>query len=186
MRASIEKAPLWVRTLEGKLRQRARRGLVSAAHRLVGVIQNEIIPSEPRVPVDRGLYRAGWRVVPEEDSVWVRNDTPHALFIEEGVRGDNVKVGRAMIDALQEWVIRKGLVGKGAPSRNSRGQFSAAQRDQTARRVAWAIAQSMRKNGIFAAGKGLHILKRARAQLPRLIDEEVRREIRRARQESKP
>jgi hypothetical protein len=163
----IEQAPAWMGRLEGELRKAALRGLYSAAQRVVGIIQNEIIPAESRVPVDRGIYRGGWRARPEPDGAEVSNSTPHAIFIEDGVRGDHVKVGRAMVSALTLWVQRKGLTGA------AKGPEVAAQ----ARSIAWAIAKSMQKKGIFNAGGGLKILEKARRRIPALVEEEVAREI---------
>jgi hypothetical protein len=166
---SIQHAPKWVTELEGKLNKAAKRGLFSAAQRVVSVIQNEIIPSEPRVPVDRGIYRAGWRARVIPDGALVYNGTPAAAVIEDGGRAENVKVGRAMINALAEGVVRKGLTGA---AKNE-------EKAQAGRQIAWAIAQSMKKKGIFG-GVGLGIMRKARARIPELIDEEVRAEIKRA------
>ncbi len=153
--------------LEGELRKAALRGLYSAAQRTVSIIQTEIIPAEPRVPVDRGIYKAGWRARPTSDGAEVSNSTPHAIFIEDGVRADHVKVGRRMVDALAGWVARKGLTGA------AKGVEKAAE----ARRIAWAIAKSMQKKGIFNAGGGLNIMAKARSRLPAIIEQEVRAEI---------
>lgn len=166
---SIDQAPEWVKKLGEKRRKAAMKGLLSAAHRLVGVI-NEIIEAEPRKPVDRGIYKAGWRVRKETDGVLVFNATPHASFIEDGVRGDHVRVGRAMVDAIAAWVQRKGLTGSAKKE----------EAPMEARRIAWAIVQSMKKKGIFGDGKGLKILARARKRIPELIDEEVKAELERA------
>jgi hypothetical protein len=163
---SIEQAPAWVGRLEGELQKAALRGLYSAAQRMVGVV-GEVIAAEPRIPVDRGIYKAGWRARRLPDGAEISNSTPHAGFIEDGVRADRVRPGRAMIDALAAWVARKGLTG------SARGVERAAE----ARRIAWAIAKSMQKNGIFNRGGGLKIFEKARQRLPALIEEEVRREI---------
>jgi hypothetical protein len=77
-----------------------------------------------------------------------------------------------MIDALTEWVARKGI----ADANN-------------ARRVAWAIAVSMAQNvtiggnvregggrGIFK-GKGHRIMERANENLEPIVQEEVAREV---------
>ena len=40
----------------------AERAMLSTATRLVAHIQNEVIPKEDPKPVDRGVYRAGWRM----------------------------------------------------------------------------------------------------------------------------
>jgi|SRR5882672_2330197 len=165
---TIEQAPAWVVELEGKRRKAALRGLLAAAHRVVGVIVTEIIPREPRVPVDRGVYRAGWRARAVENGALVYNATPHAGIIEDGARAENIKIGKRMIDALAEWVVRKGLVG--AAKKEERGAAG--------RQIAWAIAQSMKKKGIFGGeGKGLRIMAKARRRIPAILEEEVKREI---------
>ena len=165
---TIDQAPAWVVELEGKRRKAALRGLLSAAHRVVQVIQTEIIPREPRAPVDRGIYRAGWRARAIENGALVYNATPIAAIIEDGARAENIKIGRAMIDALALWVVRKGLTGSA-----KKEEAGAA-----GRQIAWAIAQSMKKKGIFGGeGKGLKILAKARRRIPKIIEEEVRREI---------
>jgi hypothetical protein len=165
---SIAQAPKWVSELEGRMRKAALRGLLSAAHRTVGYIQNEVIPREERAPVDRGIYRAGWRARKVEGGALVYNGVPHAPMVEWGVRGENVKIGKRMIDALAEWVVRKGLVGK--QPRESRAAAG--------RQIAWAIAKSMQKRGIFGGeGRGLRVMEKARPQIVQFIEEEVKREI---------
>src|ERR1019366_772147 len=119
----LARAPEWVRSLEGKMHKAALRGLLSAAHRTVSVIVTEIIPREERAPVDRGVYRAGWRARKLDDGALVYNNTPHAGIIEHGARAENIKVGKRMIDALTEWIVRKGLVSR-ASSRDSARRFS--------------------------------------------------------------
>lgn len=171
---TIDQAPAWMRRLMGERRKAAERGLVSAGHRLVQAIVTEIIPREPRIPVDRGIYRGGWRVEEIEGGAEVVNRVPHASFIEDGVRGENVKIGRAMIDALAEWVHRHGL-DKGS-NRDEKGRYVGASKAD-ARQVAWAIALSMKEKGIFG-GEGLKILEKARKRfLLRFITEEVTAEL---------
>jgi hypothetical protein len=164
---TIDQAPGWVKNLEGELHRAALKGVRSAGQRLVSHIQTDVIPAESRVPVDRGIYKAAWRSTNEPNGCDVHNDSPHAGFIEDGVRGANVKIGRKLIDALVDWVQRKGLVRD--VSRNSK--------TAAARQIAWGIAKSMQKNGIFNSGAGLKILEKGRRQVARFIDEEVRREI---------
>lgn len=176
MRISLADAPAWITRLEKSLDHAAERGLVSAAHRLVNVIVTEIIPAEPRVPVDRGIYRGAWRVRPQgRRAVLVANDSPHAVFIEDGVRGQNVKPGRAMIEALAKWAVRKGIAGAGN-GRDAKGRYVGATVDSM--RIAWAIAKSMQKKGIFDGGKGLKIAAKAARRAPKILEEEVRAEIR--------
>ena len=166
----LVRAPEWVRSLEGKMHKAALKGLLSAAQRTVSVIVTEIIPREERAPVDRGVYRAGWRARKLDDGALVYNNTPHAGIVEYGARAENIKVGKRMIDALTEWIIRKGLVGRAS------GKAGKASQATEARQIAWAIATSMKKKGIFG-GKGLGIMRKARLRIPALIEEEVRREI---------
>lgn len=134
----------------------ARAGVVSAGARIVAHIVNELIPSEPRVPVDRGAYRAGWRSEPTPEGVEIYNVAPHAPFIEYGVRSQNVKIGRQMLEDLARWVVRKGIgTSAEAPS------------------IAFAIAKSMQKRGIFNEGKGLRILERAMKLSGEFLIEEI-------------
>jgi len=121
-----------------------------------------IIPSRTPQPVDRGLFRAGWKTMPDEWGCTVENMEPHAVFIEEGVH--NIKVGRAMIDALAEWAIRKGLATK-----------------EDARSRAWAIAKSMEKRGHIFGVNGMGILRELveGGKMQQFIDEEVKREVER-------
>jgi len=139
----------------------AIKGLHSAASSSVQVITTRIVPSLTRQPVDRGLYRAGWRAIAEKDGATIENNEPHAAFIEYGVRGSHVKIGARMIVALTEWVTRKGLAS-----------------GKEAVRAAWAIAKSMQRRGIFNGGSGLQILYTLEQKyLSNIVEEEVAREI---------
>jgi len=134
----------------------AQRAILSVGYQVQQYIQAVLIPGANPVPVDRGAYRAAWRVKAAPGAgglpaVVVYNTSPHALFIEHGVRAANVKPGKAMIDALTAWVRRKGLSPAG------RGQSGA----QAARSMAFAIAKSMQRKGIFRGGHGFQFLKRA-------------------------
>lgn len=150
-----------------RFRHAALRGLLSAAMRGVQTIQTDIIPSRNPSPVDKGVYRAGWRFGPIDGGAEVWNDDPTAGLIEEGVRGSNVKPGRAMVTALTEWVMRKGI----------------ASDPKEAAGVAWAIIQRMKQRGIFNRGStGLGILKEfvekyAEPYAKEEIEHEIRREL---------
>lgn len=150
------------------MRQAAEKGLYSAGLRLVEHITTEIIPQTNPEPVDRGMYRAGWRAtrLPGEGCL-VSNTLPYAPIIEYGARGANIKIGRKMIDALAKWVMRKGLTG------NTKGKARADE----ARQIAWAIAMSMKRTGIFNGGKGLRVLERASKRIPAFMKEEIAREL---------
>jgi len=142
----------------------ADRAMVATALRLVSHIQNEVIPKEDPKPVDRGVYRAGWRSKQVSRGAEVFNTVAWASIIEFGVRAGNVKIGRAMIDALSKWVERKGIAGKA----DSRG-------------VAFAIANSMKKKGIFNRGgrNGLRVLEKALTRLGEFATAEFIVEVRR-------
>lgn len=149
----------WLKGFKGRFREAAVRGIQSAAMRGVAAIQTEIIPAIVPQPVDRGLYRAGWRWTPEEDGATIFNNEPHAKFIEFGVRAANVKIGRKMIQALAEWVVRKKLARPG----------------KEALRAAWAIAKTMQRRGIF--GRGQNVLALLRGRMLDFLQEEVAREV---------
>jgi hypothetical protein len=75
--------------LNEKWRKAAVRGLQSAAARGVQDIVTRIIPARTPQPVDRGIYRAGWRFYPAPDGAVIECFEPHAIFIEDGVRAEN-------------------------------------------------------------------------------------------------
>jgi hypothetical protein len=159
------------RFLSAEVDRRFKVGIYSAAVRVQQEIVTSLIPNENPPPVDRGQYRAGWRVEKTEEGADVVNNTPQAIFIEDGVPNTSIKPGRLMIDALAAWAKRKGLVGKGKGGDSS----------EEAQSIAWAIAKSMMKKGIFVRGgkMGLGIAKRARELFPRFAAEEVTRELQR-------
>jgi hypothetical protein len=168
----ISAAPGWVQRLGPRLRKAAVRGLQSAGHRLVQEILRVVDETDPK-PFDRGLYQAGWRSTPTREGAIVHNDVPWAPIVEWGARAKNIKPSRAMVDALAEWVMRKGLVAK------REGGASAGSANSEARAMAWAIVTSMMKRGIFNRDgqPGLRILERARRRLPQIVAEEVKREV---------
>ncbi len=138
-------------------------GLLSAAMLGVQRIVTRIIPSRSPTPVDRGVFRAGWRAYGEVDGAVIENLEPSAILIEEGVRAANVKIGRLMLTALELWIVRKGIASAAA-----------------APKVAWAIAKNMQKRGVFGGGQGLGILRELiEKDLPQLMHDEIAREIKR-------
>lgn len=149
-----------------KVRKAAGLAFYSAAIRGVSVIQTQIIPARIPQPVDRGTYRAGWRAVPYmvgEDVMGgdIYNAEFWSMFIEKGVRAANVKIGGALLRALAEWATRKGIVDG----------------DEDPKQVAWAIAKSMQKKGIFKGGEGLNILgELMQKHMPKILREELKRQ----------
>lgn len=168
---SLEDHAAAVDWIEENVKRASRKAVLSAAFRLLQHIVTEIIPRENPPPVDRGQYRAAWRVVPTEKGADLVNNSPQAPVIEFGARAENIKPGRAMIDALTEWARRKGL-GNGGTDPH--------------RGVAWAIAKTMRGTariagkGIFnrkAGQGGLRIAERAEKMAARFMQEELAREL---------
>lgn len=176
---SLKDADKFLKDLSRGMEAAAMRGLMSAAQRTVAHIQNELIPATVPQPVARGMYRAGWRAEKTSNGALVINDVPHANFIENGVRGDRVKIGRAMITALAEWARMKGIGGRMVTSKSGRTRLVKAT-EAEATSIAWAIAKSMQAKGIFKGGAGLGVFKRAAEQIPRFIREEVAAEIKRS------
>lgn len=165
----LKDGPKMVAELKGEMREAAMRGLISAAHRLRAQIVAKIVPSRSPKPVDRGIFRAGWMsyatTIEGQECAVVENTVPHAAFIEYGVPATNVKPGKAMIDALTEWVIRKRIVNKSKAS--------------AARGVAIAIAHKLKMRGIFNGGQGLRILEEAMREADKVIDAEIAAELKR-------
>jgi hypothetical protein len=172
---ALKDAGVMLEDVGKEVRAAASRGLLAAAHRTVAHIVGSIIPSLPHPPVDRDIYRAAWRAKKDGDGAVVENLAPHAGFIEYGVRAGSVKQGRAMIDALTEWVKRKGIGGRTVTSAGGKTRHVKAS-DAEARGIAWAIAKSMQKRGIFGP-KGLRVLEKAGKMIPTFIDQEVAREM---------
>lgn len=215
----VKDAGAFQKYITEKTTNAATRGVLSAAMRTVSFIQTSVIPSaQPHMPIDRGIYRAGWQFESKEYGADVYNAVPYAPIIEDGARAENIKIGRAMIDALTDWVKRKGIgldkkvaIGakgiakakapkpplealvkkitkylkkafKGGAQKGPGGgpkKQPLKLTDAQARSIAWAIAKSMQKKGIFNEGKGLGILKIATKSIPKFIEQEVLREIRR-------
>jgi hypothetical protein len=174
----LEDSDAFVNVLASGLREAAKKGLLSAANRTVSHIQTNVIPSTAPMPVDRGIYKAGWRAEMTEDGAVVFNDTPYASVIENGGMAKNIRIGPAMILAITEWVIRKGIGSSMAT--NKKGTTRVVKATVTeATKIAWAIAKNMQAKGLFK-GKGLKVLYRAEPMIPEFIRQEVVRELQKA------
>lgn len=172
--------PRLAKWIKSKIQKGTMEGIYSTALRMVGVIVNEIIPSEKPPPIDQRHYAGAWRAERTKRGADVFNNIPYASIIEKGARAKNIKIGRAMIDALTEWVRRKGLAGK-APKNGSASRLNW---DAQSRNIAWAIAMSFKKNGIFNRdGEGLQIGAKGVKKGLRFAKEEIAREINKARGE---
>jgi hypothetical protein len=165
------------------IRKGAIDGMLSVAMRTVNVITTQIIPNEKPPPVDRAIFRAGFRVEKFDTGATVVNSVPWAVIVDQGVRGENVKIGRKMIDALAEWVLRKNIVW--SPSTNKltiaakpKNEAQKRTRESDARHLAWAIAMSMKKNGIFNREfRGLQISAKAAREALKFAPKEIKAQI---------
>lgn len=162
-----------------ELRKKAGRALYSAGLRGVQVLQTQLIPAAVPKPVDRGVYRAGWRCDPlmreggDINGAEIYNVEPTAALIEKGVRAENIKIGRAMIDALAEWVLRKGIVSKKVTKKRSKSMVA-----NEARQAAWAIAVSLKRKGIFKEGQGFRFLETLMTKrMPDIVTAEISRAL---------
>jgi len=180
---SLKQGSAWVRGIANNLPTAAKRGLYSAGLRIMSDLQND-----NSLPRDRGMYRAGWRCEPTDYGADVYNVTNQALFIEHSVRPENVKIGPKVIQALAEWVKRKGLgvtykavaLGKKGGQWVEGHGYVKKMKPAAAEilRIAWAIARTHKKRGIFNSPVGLRPLQTAFGKNARRYAEaEVKREI---------
>jgi Bacteriophage HK97-gp10, putative tail-component len=152
----------------------AKRAILATANRVVQHITTQIIPNTSPQPVDRGAFRAGWKAKKDPDGAEVRNTLPYASIIEYGARAENIKIGRKMIEALAAWVRRKGIGG----SKTASGRVRRPSVEE-ATSIAWAIAKTMQKKGIFNGGKGLRVLERALVIVQNAFAQELKTELER-------
>lgn len=163
-RITLDEAPgFFDNRVQRAIREGAIKGLYAAALRGVNEIQTKILPMFVAQPVDRGVYKAGWRAQQEGEDAVILNRVPHAVFVEYGVRPGSVKLGRRMISALAEWASRKGAVPEG----------------WTPVQAAWAMGKRMKGRGIFAPN-GLQVLAKLEPVLPDFIRDEIAHEVERA------
>ena len=172
IKIDIKDSDVLIKRLGERFEKAKQAGIYSAANRLLQHIVTVVVPGEKPPPTDQGLYNASWEIEQIRNGAILFNTAPHAAVIEHGARAENIKVGRKMIDALAEWVVRKGLLGKGKGSIQTRSQ------EQEAQSTAWAIAQNMRKRGIFNRdAEGLHIAEKASKKAPQFVIEEIKAEL---------
>lgn len=183
MKFDISEAEELARQLGFSIDKAANRAVLSLALRVVQHITTYVIPREEPQPVDRGAYRAGWRAKREPDGATIKNTLPYAGVIEFGARAEHIKIGKKMIDALEAWVLRKGIGLSRTPPQGkmTRKEMKAA-RQKEARKVAWAIAVAMLKKGIFNRQDergGLRVLEKGLKIAKHAFADELRREIER-------
>lgn len=169
VRMDIKEAGAWVSGLSKVMPDNAKKGLLAAAARLAAQLA-----SDPSIPTDRGAARAGWRAEPTEDGADVFNLVNEMLFIDQGVRAENVKPGRLMIQALAEWAKRKGLNPDGADAPSLTGKKKPGV--DAYQGIAWAIAMSMKAKGIFMPKRDV-LANAVKTYGPGYVREEVTRAI---------
>lgn len=113
-------------------------------------------------PVDRGILKNAWRIVKMSDGVELINDQPYAGVMEQGARP--FKIGRAGLDSLTAWVLRKIMSGEMKRSKTS-------DLESEAQSIAWAIAKKFEKYGI----KGRRFVYNNLSKLAELMDSEINR-----------
>lgn len=182
MKFEVEQHPEFISWVSKEVHGAMHKAMLVTASRVVHRINTEIIPGiSPHQPVDRGTARAGYRVETIGNRVYIVNHVLHALFMEEGVRAENVKPGRAMIAALAAWAKRKGLdVSKYQSSAMSTKRESLSIGSEPYTKLAWGIAKSMKKKGIFGAQNtpsGLQIIHKAMSNVKTWLSDEMKREL---------
>lgn len=148
-------------TFSAEMRKAASKGLYSAALRSVNLITTQEISRISPAPIDRAIYKAGWRAERDGDGAVISNAVPYAAAIEYGVPAANVVISNRALQQIGEWAMRKlGVPKERAPV------------------VARRIMLKMQKRGIFRRGEGLKILETfVRERLPDVIRDEVQREL---------
>ena len=144
----LKLAASWLQRVHTDVKGAAIKAALSAAMLGVRDIQAVIVPGlTPHPPINRGTYLAGWKFQKLDNGARIYNRVyPQAPLIEFGVRAAAIKIGWAMIIALSEWVTMKGIGG-----------------GDDVESIAWAIAKSMKKRGIFNQGgtQGFHVIDKA-------------------------
>ena len=161
IRIDLKDYNVFIGGIQNNLKTSAVRGVRSAAIRLMNEITLRIVPNIVPEPIDRGLYRSGWKTQSIPNGAIIYNTEEHSAFIEHGVEANNVKISRLMIEALQGWLIRKGFSSKKDSLNN-----------------AFGLAVNLKKSGIFNRGKGFHPLQLALDKYAQeFIGEEITNEI---------
>ncbi len=172
----IEDANLFLAYVHASMKEAAKKGLLSAAIRTVSDVQNVAIPSTAPMPVDRGIYKAGWKAEAIENGAKVYNDVPYAAIIEDGGQAKNVVLGRKLIDAIAQWVQRKGIGGTTTVSKSGIARVAKVSKTEAVG-IAFAIVKSLQARGLFR-GTGLQVFARVARNIPKYIEEEVAKEFR--------
>lgn len=159
-------------------KQATINGIQAAVIRLHQIILTVYIPMTNPNPVDRGLYRAGWTVDLLPNGAKLRNYVPWALFIEYGVLPKNVKASKKMIQALAEWILRKGFARKMVMDKKSGKPTMIKDKDAQALAMAYAISTIMKKKTGIHGKTGRKILEKCIGSFwYSMLEAEVQREL---------
>jgi hypothetical protein len=181
-----------LRRLSEETPKAVERALVDAGMMLEGrLVQKEIAAADPK-PVDQGQFKASWQATEIPGGIVVGSTAKHAVVMERGRKPG----GRVNLQAIREWVERKGfwkgewskrleaaqhvrklIDGDGKPSRAVRKERKRAEQDAKAELlngIALAVAGKIKRDGIAPKW----ILKRALAALGPRIPSIIRRAIR--------
>ena len=140
--------------LPEKFEQAAIRGLRSAAMRLEGMVVDEIRTAEPNPAVAQGELASSVVTTRVEDGSIVKVEAPHGAMMEEGTRPHFPP-----LQPLRDWARVKGF----------------ATDDESADRIAWAVAIKISKHGIAPR----HFFAKAvrRFEEAQIIPTEITREL---------
>ena len=117
----------------------------------IGEIQKVIDATKP-LPVDRGTYRRGFKARRLHSGAMIYNSQKHAPVIEFGRRPGQKA---PPIEAITDWVIRKGFVPKAR--RGKKSGWTQWDQRQGAMQIAWLICRKIAARGLQAK----HILGQA-------------------------
>lgn len=147
-----------LKELPEKFEQAAVRGLRSAALRLEGFAVEEITNAEPYPAVATGELARSVVTTRVDDGAIVKVEAPHGVFMEEGTRPHFPP-----LQPLEDWVRVKGF----------------ATDEAAVRRIAWAIAEKIARDGIAPR----HFFAKAvrRLEQGQIIPTEIAREMNRIR-----
>lgn len=167
----IKQYPFLLGKMTNELRKAQERGFESAGAKIVQYLQTVAIPGTRPQPVDRGLYRAGWKYKTIKGGVYVFNRVTHAMFVEYGVR--KVVPGKKLVEAIAAWVRRKGIGSRVVTSKKGTSRIVKANKEK-AKAIAFAIINgAKKKGGFFDQGRGLKVFKRALPKISKIFQDEV-------------
>lgn len=139
-----------LRTLPRRLEAAVSRGLNRSAHRLAGIVREEIRSAQPHPAVDTGALLSSVLVTGSPISVVVA--APHAAYIDLGTRPHFPPVA-----PLAAWAMRRGLAGT----------------PEEAQRIGFAIAKKIARDGIAPR----HFMQKAWARFGPVVKDEVSRAL---------